>query len=106
MQKNDAEMRSLLDECIASGSILVRDRFVQFVHDKPHAATLASISPPERSRLFTKIARGLEGISTDYNFVQADMVLSAYEIDSSLLTALEIVKSSESLHSLINFTLT
>lgn len=93
MQKSEFEMRTLLDECVASGSIAVRDHLIQFIHDKPHAATLASITSAERSRLLVTIARGLEGISTDYNFIQADMLLTAYDIDSSLLTRLEVVTS-------------
>lgn len=73
----------------------MREHSVQFVHDKPHAAILASISPAERSRLFATIARALEGISTDFNFIQADMLLTAYDIDSGLLTRLEVVTSGQ-----------
>lgn len=98
INKSDAGIRSLLDECVASGSTEVTDHRVQFVHDKPHAAVLASISRNDRPKLFVTIARGLEGISTDYNFVQADMLLSAFDVDPSLLTRLEVVTSGEPNH--------
>jgi hypothetical protein len=93
--KNENAVRSLLDECATLGSISIRNNKVQFVHDKPHAAALALIDPQEKPRLFAKIARNLEGLSTDYNFVRADMFLSAYQSDPDLLEPLEVVKAGK-----------
>ncbi|KAJ9093692.1 hypothetical protein QFC21_006288 [Naganishia friedmannii] len=92
--KNENAVRALLDECATLGSINIRHNKVQFVHDKPHAAALALIDPQEKPRLFAKIARSLEGVSADYNFVRADMFLSAYQSDPSLLELLEVVKAA------------
>lgn len=94
--KNENAVRALLDECATLGSISIRHNKVQFVHDKPHAAALALIDPQEKPRLFAKIARSLEGVSTDYNFVRADMFLSAYQSDAKLLEPLEVVKAGKS----------
>ncbi|KAI5455195.1 hypothetical protein NCC49_000012 [Naganishia albida] len=92
VNKSESVIRPILDECIASGSITVTNLTIQFVHDKPHAAALASISETDRPRLFVTIARALEGFSTtDYHFVQADMLLSAQDAESALVTKREVV---------------
>lgn len=96
VNKTENTVRTLLDECATLGSIVIRNTKVQFVHDKPHAAALGLIDPQEKPRLFAKIARNLEGLSTDYNFVRADMLLSAYHSDPELLEPLEVVKAGES----------
>jgi hypothetical protein len=96
VNKTENTVRTLLDECATLGSIVIRNTKVQFVHDKPHTAALGLIDPQEKPRLFAKIARNLEGLSTDYNFVRADMLLSAYHSDSELLEPLEVVKAGES----------
>jgi hypothetical protein len=93
VNKTENTVRTLLDECATLGSIVIRNTKVQFVHDKPHTAALGLIDPQEKPRLFAKIARNLEGLSTDYNFVRADMLLSAYHSDPELLEAHEVVKA-------------
>lgn len=95
VNKTENTVRTLLDECATLGSIVIRNTKVQFVHDKPHTAALGLIDPQEKPRLFAKIARNLEGLSTDYNFVRADMLLSAYHSDPELLEAHEVVKAGE-----------
>lgn len=95
MGRSENATRLLLGECTALGSIVIRNNRVQFVHDKPHAAVLASISEDRKPKLFAAIGRALEGISTDYNFVQADMFLSAYEADPTLLDRLEVVRTGK-----------
>jgi hypothetical protein len=96
VNKTENTVRTLLDECATLGSIVIRNTKVQFVHDKPHTAALGLIDPQEKPRLFAKIARNLEGLSTDYNFVRADMLLSAYHSDPELLETHEVVKAGES----------
>ncbi|KAJ9123034.1 hypothetical protein QFC22_001223 [Naganishia vaughanmartiniae] len=91
--KGEDSVQMLLGECIALGGIVIYNDRVQFVHDKPHAAVLASISEDRKPKLFAAIGRALEGISTDYHFVQADMFLSAYIADHALLDCLEVVRA-------------
>lgn len=96
VNKTEGTVRTLLDECATLGSVVIRNTKVQFVHDKPHTAALGLIDLQEKPRLFAKIARKLEGLSTDYNFVRADMLLSAYHSDPQLLEVHEVVKAGES----------
>jgi hypothetical protein len=95
MGRSENATRLLLGECTAFGSIVITNNRVQFVHDKPHAAVLASISGDRKPKLFAAIGRALEGVSTDYNFVQADMFLNAFDSDSTLLGRLEVVRAGK-----------
>lgn len=88
---SEGTVRTSLDECATLGSVTVRGTKVQFVHDKPHAAALAFIDPQQKPRLFAKIARDLEGTSTDYSFLRADLFIQARSADPELLEPLEVV---------------
>jgi hypothetical protein len=85
----------MLDECASLGIVTIRNDRVTFVHDKPHSATLALIDPKDKPKLHVKIGKGLEGFSSDYGFVQADMLLSAFECDPTLLEPLDVARASK-----------
>ena len=91
VHKSENTVKTLLDECASLGSVIVRGTKVQFVHDKPHTAALALIDPQEKPRLFAKIARDLEGSSTDYSFLRADLYIQAREANPDLIEPLEVV---------------
>jgi hypothetical protein len=91
VNKSESTVKALLDECASLGSVIVRGTKVQFVHDKPHAAALAFIDPTEKPRLFAKIARDLEGTSTDFSFLRADLFIQARTADPEVLEPLEVV---------------
>jgi hypothetical protein len=93
MGRTENAIGLLLGECTVLGSIVISNNRVQFVHDKPHAAVLASLGDDRKPQLYATIGRALGGISTDYNFVQADMFLSAYKSDPTLLDRLEVVRA-------------
>lgn len=89
-------IRTVLDECASLGIVTVWSERVTFVHDKPHAATLALIDPRDKPMLLVKIGRRLEGYSADYGFAQADMLLGAWESDPTLLDPFEVARASKS----------
>lgn len=95
MDRSEATVRSLIQECSTLGTITLVDQKVRFSHDKLHAGALAMIDSAERPRLLLKIARDLDGLSMDYKFLQADMLLTAFETDPRLISSREVAALGE-----------
>lgn len=95
MHKRGASIRILIQECSTLGSIAFVDQHVRFVHEKLHASVLRTIDSAERPKLLVAIARVLEGMSPEYKYLQADMLLDAYESDPEILPRLEVTGRGE-----------
>jgi hypothetical protein len=87
---SEATVKALIQECSMLKNITLIDQKVRFVHEKLHAAARTRIDAAERPRLLLMIAREVGGLSTDYRFLQADMLLSAYELNPELVSRREV----------------
>jgi hypothetical protein len=87
---SEATVRSLIQECSTLGNIALVERKVRFVREKLHATAQAMVDSAERPRLLLTIGREIGALSTDYRFIQADMLLSAYESNPELVSRREV----------------
>ncbi|KAJ9094752.1 hypothetical protein QFC21_005910 [Naganishia friedmannii] len=92
--KREGAVYPILENCVTMGIVSIGSDKVRFVHDKPHSAALAMIDAQDKPNLLLKIGRGLEGMSADFEYIIADMLLNAADSKPDGLEPVEIARAT------------